>query len=62
MDFAISADFEKFDILGVVSEMAIRQYMLYGESSFQIYNDVDRAFCESINRAGGSSMNDEVHQ
>jgi hypothetical protein len=34
--------------LGVVSETAIRQYMRYGGLPFQIYNDVDRAFYESI--------------
>ena len=39
---------KKLDILGVVSETAIRQYMWYGQSPFQIYNDVDRAFYESI--------------
>ena len=31
-------------MLGVVSETAIWQYMWYGDSPFQIYNDVDRAF------------------
>ncbi len=40
---------KKLDILDVVSETAIWQYMWYGKSPFQIYNDVDRAFYESIN-------------
>ena len=39
---------KKLDILGVISETAIRQYMWYGESPFQIYNDVDRAFYDTI--------------
>lgn len=39
---------KKLDILGVVSETAIWQYIWYGESSFQIYNNEDRAFYESI--------------
>ena len=41
---------KKFDILGVASERTICQYIWYGESSFQIYNDVDRAFYKSIKR------------
>jgi len=45
----ISVDFEKLDMLDVVSETAIWQYMWYGESLFQIYNDADRSFYESIN-------------
>jgi hypothetical protein len=40
---------KKFDILGVVSETVIRQYIWYGELPFQTYNDVDRTFYESIN-------------
>jgi hypothetical protein len=39
---------KKFDILGVVSETVIRQYIWYGELPFQSYNDVDRTFYESI--------------
>jgi pyruvate carboxylase subunit A len=39
---------KKFDILGVVSETVIRQYIWYGELPFQTYNDVDRTFYESI--------------
>ncbi len=39
---------KKLDILGVVSETAIWQYIWYGELSFQTYNDVDRAFYDSI--------------
>ena len=46
---------KKFDLLGVVSETAIRQYIGYAESSFQIYNDVNRAFYESI------SIHDETN-
>ncbi len=40
------------DIRGVVFETAIWQYIWYGESPFQAYNDVDRAFYESINYSG----------
>ncbi len=39
---------KKLDILGVVSETAIWQHIWYGELSFLAYNDVDRAFYESI--------------
>ncbi len=40
---------KKFDIRGVVSYATIRQYIWYGEWSRKTYNEVDRAFYESIN-------------
>jgi hypothetical protein len=39
---------KKLDIRGVVSCAAIRQYIWYGELSRKTYNEVDRAFYESI--------------
>jgi hypothetical protein len=39
---------KKFDIRGVVSYTTIRQYIWYGELSCKTYNEVDRAFYESI--------------
>ena len=44
----LDGHWNKFDIQGVVSESVIRQYIWYGELPIQIYNDVDRAFYESI--------------
>jgi hypothetical protein len=39
---------KKVDIRGVVSYATIRQYIWYGEWSRKTYNEVDRAFYESI--------------
>ena len=36
-------------VRGVVSCTTIRQYIWYGELSCKTYNEVDRAFYESIN-------------
>ena len=39
---------KKFDIRGVVPYATIRQYIWYGELSRKAYNELDRAFYESI--------------
>ncbi len=50
------------DIRGVVSETVIWQYIEYGKSPFQIYNDVDRAFYESINVENRSAAYVSAHR
>ena len=49
MAMEISADFEKFDIRGVVFLPVTQPYMWYVELPAKTYNEVDRAFYDAIN-------------